>query len=656
MAQILNTQTATQTITNSSQQLGDVALSKLQGQLAQLQPTANGGAQLVLNGQAISLPRLPQNDRSLQQTQQVKLNISQQSTQTFLELVKPGNTTQSLQLSPTQGKQLLNVIANSPSVLANYTPGVIEAKVLKVAGDQLMLQVSGKTLTLNVPNASAQFKEGQLISLRLLAKQDSWQLEIKDPKQGADSAKQIQPTARQLPQVLAATLPRNTPLMLDNQDKVAHLNIQRVLPSSLQMGFKPEMPGLPTFSIDKHQQLKMSWSQSEQVLAKLPLEGGLKQKAIDVVAGSMIQSNASNPINAGQTRLSPEQIGKMQISQELAMEMTTQADKTAVRALARETILASVDGNKIRSDLQPLMRGLQAKADSPSFLINNLEKSLSSIVSQLNSPIGEYVSEMSKLISNDKLNQANGQITAQEIKQLLTAAPLPVTPSTINSPPPQANFLAGLMGMLQVSLAARLMRQQPEHLDKLTQLLVPSLIASDGKTDGKQKVSKSLSDFFQADSKLQILKNIDKLLSGHQFNKLSNMESQLQGQDSLYYVLPIGDNGQRKDLELLIKREQEKDPKTNKAKVKGTYWALTMKLPVGDIGEILAKAKINGNNLDLDFYTSNDATKILVFNFIPVLKKRFEQLGIDMGNCRCQLGKIPEALQQRPYHLFEARA
>lgn len=656
MAQILNTQTATQTITNSSQQLGDAALSKLQGQLAQLQPTANGGAQLVLNGQAISLPRLPQNDRALQQTQQVKLNISQQSTQTFLELVKPGNTTQSLQLSPTQGKQLLNIIANTPSVLANYAPGVIEAKVLKVAGDQLMLQVSGKTLTLNVPNASAQFKEGQLISLRLLAKQDSWQLEIKDPKQGTDSAKQIQPTARQLPQVLAATLPRNTPLALDNQDKVAHLNIQRVLPSSLQLGFKPDMPGLPTFSIDKHQQLKMSWSQSEQVLAKLPLEGGLKQKAIDVVAGSMVQSNANNLMNANQTRLSPEQIGKMQISQELAMEMTSQADKTAVRALARETILASVDGNKIRSDLQPLMRGLHAKTDSPSFLINNLEKSLSSIVSQLSSPIGEYVSEMGKLISNEKLNQTNGQITAQEIKQLLTAAPLPVTPSTINSPPPQANFLAGLMGMLQVSLAARLMRQQPEHLDKLTQLLVPSLMASDGKNDGKQKVSKSLSDFFQADSKLQILKNIDKLLSGHQFNKLSNMESQLQGQDNLYYVLPIGDNGQRKDLELLIKREQEKDPKTNKAKSKGTYWALTMKLPVGDIGEILAKAKINGNNLDLDFYTSNDVTKNLVFNFIPVLKKRFEQLGIDMGNCRCQLGKIPEALQQRPYHLFEARA
>ena len=655
MAQILNTQVSSQAVSTGNQVVGDAALSKLQGQTALLQTASNGSARLVLNGQHIPLPRLTQENRPTQQSQPVKLNVREQATQTFLEIVKPGNTSHSLQLTPTQGKQLLNVIANTPSVLTNYAPGVIEAKVLKVNGDQLMLQVNGKAISLNVANASARFKEGQMVTLRLLAKQDNWQLEIKDPNKPSTQNKLIQPNARQLPDILATTLPRNTSLKLDNQDKATHLNIQRILPSSIQGNFKVDMPALPVLNIDKHQQLKMQWSQSEQLLAKLPLEGGLKQKAIDAVANT-INTLGNNTAVTQQAVLTKEGMGRVSISQELAMEMTSSSEKSTLQATVRQATIASVDSSKIRSDLQPLMRGLQAKIDSPSVLINSLEKSLSGIIGQADSPIGDYVSEMSKLIGNEKLTQSNGQISPQELKQLLTASPLPVTPSNINTPPPQANFLAGIMGMLQVSLAARLMRQQPEHLDKLTQLLSPSLMGGTQKTSGKQQVSKGLSDFFQADSKFQILKSLDKLISAHQFNKLSNMEAQLQGQDTLYYVLPMGENGQRKDVELLIKREQERESGQEKQKIKGTYWALTMKLPIGDIGQLLAKAKIAGSDLELDFYTSNEQTKELVFNFIPVLKKRFEQLGIDIGKCACQLGKIPDALQQRPYHLFEARA
>lgn len=651
MAQILNTQISSQALTSSNQVSADVALSKLNGQMATLQTASSGAPQLVLNGQAMTLPKLPQASVKPTQPIQVQLKVKEQATQTFLEIVKPGNTTQSLQLTPSQGQQLLSVIGQSPAVLSNYIPAAIQAQVMKVSNEQLVLQVSGKTITLNVPNASAQFQKGQTISLKLLNLGEKWQLEIKGSDNHGASSKVDVTNSRQLPQILASTLPKNIPIGLDNQDKTNHLNIQKILPSSLQASFKPGISNLPIISIDKHQQIKLQWTQAEQPIAKLPLEGNIKQKALELV----INAQPGSQIGVNSEGMKGAQ-GQVTISREISLEMLANSEKNLSQVTPRQAILNQIDGTKIRSDLQPLMRVLQSKMDSPSVLLNSLEKSLGTLPISVDSPISDFVSEMSKLIHNDKITQSNGQILPQDIKQLMTASSIPVTPATINSPPPQANFLAGLMGMLQVSLASRLAKQQPEHIDKLTQMILPALMSNAPKASGKQQIGKGLADFFQADSKFQILKNLDKLLSGHQYNKLSSMEAQLQGQDSMYYVLPIGDNGQRKDVEILVKREPEKEQQKDKSKAKGTYWALTMKLPVGDIGQILAKAKINGNRLDLDFYTSNDQTRELVLNFLPILKKRFDQLGIDMDKCQCQLGKIPEALQQRPYHLFEARA
>ncbi len=652
MAQILNTQLASQALASNSQVSVDAALSKLNGQMAVLQTSASGNSQLVLNGKPIPLPKIPQTITKPATNQTVQLKIKEQATQTFLEIVKPGNTPQSLQLTPSQGQQLMGVIGQNPNILTNYASATVDARVMKALGDQLVLQVNGKAITLTVANASARFNEGQMISLKLLNKNDQWQVEIKNPSNRGANGQLIQPNQRQLTQLLEATLPKNLPIALDNQDKGAHLNIQRILPSALQTSFKGDMQNLPVISIDKHHQIKLQWTQSEQLIAKLPLEGNLKQKTLEMAATIAAGATKQDITGAGIAKSN----NPSSVNRELSLEMLAGAAKNLEPQANRQVIINQADAAKIRSDLQPLMRVLQAKTDSPSALMNSLDKSLGTLSIAIDSPINEFVSEMSKLINNDKVSQSNGQILPQDIKQLLTASPLPVTPATITNPPQQANFLAGLMGMLQVSLAARLARKQPEHLDKLTQMILPSLMSNVAKADGKKQVGKGLSDFLQADGKFQILKNLDKLLSGHQYNKLSSMETQLQGQDSLYHVIPIGDNGQRKDVEILVKRELEQDNQTDKAKGKGTYWALTMKLPVGDIGQILAKAKVNGNNLDLDFYTSNDKTKELVFNFIPILKKRFEQLGIDMGQCQCQLGKIPDSLQDRPYHIFEAKA
>jgi flagellar hook-length control protein FliK len=120
--------------------------------------------------------------------------------------------------------------------------------------------------------------------------------------------------------------------------------------------------------------------------------------------------------------------------------------------------------------------------------------------------------------------------------------------------------------------------------------------------------------------------------------------------------LPINIGNQFKDIELLIKRKKENEKQTDSTQEQAKAWHLTMKMDISDIGQLLSKAKVLDNGLELSFYSSNDQVKERVIQFIPQLTTRLKQLGIEVIRSDCQLGKIPDSLQKRPYHLFETQA
>jgi hypothetical protein len=152
------------------------------------------------------------------------------------------------------------------------------------------------------------------------------------------------------------------------------------------------------------------------------------------------------------------------------------------------------------------------------------------------------------------------------------------------------------------------------------------------------------------------MKEIGRLLSGHQTNKLSNAEQMIQGQETFYYNLPSALGGSFKDIELLIKREDNSKETPSPDGQSHKTWQLTMKLAVGEIGEILTKAKFKADILEINFYASNEEVKIQVMNYLPLLRRKLDSLGIEVTKSHCQLGKIPDTLQQRPHHVFQAKA
>jgi flagellar hook-length control protein FliK len=177
--------------------------------------------------------------------------------------------------------------------------------------------------------------------------------------------------------------------------------------------------------------------------------------------------------------------------------------------------------------------------------------------------------------------------------------------------------------------------------------------------NGKVKSSvspKAMIEISQLEQKHQLMKEIGRVLSGHQTNKLRNAEQVIQGQETFYYNLPSALGGTFKDIEILIKREENPKENTSDDALGNKTWHLTMKLAIGNLGELLTKAKLRSDTLDINFYASNETVKVQVMNYLPLLRRKLDSLGIEVSKSHCQLGKIPDTLQQRPHHMFQAKA
>ncbi|MBL4631891.1 MAG: flagellar hook-length control protein FliK [Paraglaciecola sp.] len=305
--------------------------------------------------------------------------------------------------------------------------------------------------------------------------------------------------------------------------------------------------------------------------------------------------------------------------------------------------------------VQSLLRIVQAKAETPAIILQSVEKALQDsefFNDKTEQPSKQLVAQILQQIKQ-ALPQGNEQ-DADKIRQLLTSPALNLSAIQMISPTANQGLMSGLITLLQMSLSARLARDQSSRSEHIAGVLNKVL---SGTSKIKSRMTpKAMGEMSQLEHKHQLMKEIGRLLSGHQANKISNAEQMIQGQETFYYNLPSAFGGTIKDIELLIKREAEHKENASAEAQDNKTWQLTMKLAVGELGELLTKAKLRSNTLEINFYASNQIVQIQVMNYLPLLRRKLESLGIEVSKSQCQLGKIPDTLQQRPYHVFQAKA
>ncbi|WP_414830029.1 hypothetical protein [Alteromonas sp. H39] len=255
----------------------------------------------------------------------------------------------------------------------------------------------------------------------------------------------------------------------------------------------------------------------------------------------------------------------------------------------------------------------------------------------------------------DANNNAQSKTLSQQIQSLISTPALALTPLQLTTPAPANNLVAGLVMLLQLTLAGRAINRQPalaSQADVPEQLLQKVVPQSSASTSAPSRVSQDLA---LLESRSQFMNQVKTLLANHQQQKLSQADSRLQGQDSLYYVLPVTSQ-KGAPPEILIRADERGGRRAESNDDKRKLWNLTMKLDVGDIGELLAKSRIEGDVIELDLYTSTDVLLQRVADTLPLLKRRLTALGLEIAQSSYQRGKIPSSLNDRPYHIFETQA
>ena len=103
----------------------------------------------------------------------------------------------------------------------------------------------------------------------------------------------------------------------------------------------------------------------------------------------------------------------------------------------------------------------------------------------------------------------------------------------------------------------------------------------------------------------------------------------------------------------LLLEQREADGKTGSAGQK--QWQLTMKFDLQQYGNLLAVAKLQEQDLQLQFYTDHNEALRLAQKFLPLLKDRCTAQGLTVSQADCQLGKIPDSLIPRHNSLLTVR-
>jgi len=310
--------------------------------------------------------------------------------------------------------------------------------------------------------------------------------------------------------------------------------------------------------------------------------------------------------------------------------------------------------NSLLSNIAAQLAATQGKGAEISSVVSDSPTSLTG--SKTNESVaGENVGAVGDVKNGAKklTPDMNEQGLSQRLQQLISSQALVTTPINLSSPVNASSFVQGLVALVQLALAGRAMQRQPGLKTQIDapDSIVSKTLANMGVTTQPSRVSQ---DMNQLDGRQQLLSQLKTLLSSHQQNKIANVDSRIQGQDSFYYILPSLSQHQSPP-ELLIKRELGGQDNKHAQAGQRSLWNITMKLDIGDSGQVLAKSKIDKSTITLDLYASNDEVLRRIGDTLPYLQKRLTSLGLVVENTSYQRGHIPDTLNSRPHQIFETR-
>jgi hypothetical protein len=368
----------------------------------------------------------------------------------------------------------------------------------------------------------------------------------------------------------------------------------------------------------------------QQLLPQLAKASWLEQLGSDVkhwLAQAKIQGPAHS-VQSWQWQL------KQPAPQQIQLELTPQAEarqlKLSVNEISRPFQFLPVHaGNtapsqQLQTDSRDLWRQwLPLSQSAPDLLADS--PALPAAVRQVLQELRAQHPDAAKL--------QNQQQLMQQINAALQFSPM----QTPSQPASVAGGLAIAIQLLLGRLGAQLPaeRQNPPQKEKLQQLI--------GQLDRSQSA--------------QLLRQLSGHSSQLQSAQIANLEQQAtpaqpQRPEQLLIQLPLLQNGASRFAELAVSEREAEGAEQRSGQ---RCWQLTMKFDLGNQGEMLVQVRLIGKEVSLQFYADNEKTVQDTGQFLPLFKDRLTMQGLQVSEAGCQLGKIPEHLYQRGTSLLQVR-
>jgi len=542
-----------------------------------------------------------------------------QETKVFVQLQPLGNDQIQLTVRlagknltiPLQAAQLLQLLQQpAPGPQQHFS---VQAQQLSARADQLSLQWPVQ-LSRQGTHLQIQLAQGQplTIDLSALPQAKHW------PEQ------QLQPARLHL-HVEQGQLKAQLQLEPARQSQAPTANAP-----AAQQTEPPKQPGLsPSPAAAAPDLIALKPAAVQQLLPQLARQTWPEQLGSDIkhwLAQAKVQGPANNA-SGWQWQL------KQPSAQQIQLELTPQAEPRQIKVSVSEVSRpfqflppqpGSAAPQQVQTDSRDLWRQwLPLSQASPDLLIDS--PMLPTAVRQVLQELRSQHPDAAKLQTQQQL--------MQQINAALQFNPLQT--------PTQPNSVAGglaiaiqlLLGRLGAQLPAE--RQNPPQKDKLQQLV--------GQLDRSQSA--------------QLLRQLSGHSSQLQSAQIANLEqqatpAQTQRPEQLLIQLPLLQQGESRFAELAIS-EREADGSDQRSQQR--CWQLTMKFDLGEQGEMLVQVRLIGKEVSLQFYADNEKTVQDTGQFLPLFKDRLTMQGLQVAEAGCQLGKIPEHLYQRGTSLLQVR-
>lgn len=433
--------------------------------------------------------------------------------------------------------------------------------------------------------------------------------------------------------VISANIPDSKTISVQITPHPKQAFWQLLIPRSENLNTAQNVTTSPASILLHPAEQKLLLKQIQQLLSTSLPDVNVRQNKIDLKGTPSAAITLPQPITNGQYQI---QLQSQQNQWHLLLQPLTQSTQIRIPAQEIQGLLPQTAVKETEKTAAPLATSAlpdksQTKITLPAatklpaetlpqawrHLLPLLTESPSRLVSLPELP--EPARELLNLIRQsqpDVAKPVNPQQLLQQLTALLQFNPVQQTPNLQTS--------AGTLAIAIQLLLGHLIKKP------VTATASPN-----------QRMSQLISQL-DSNSAGQLLRQLAGHSSRIQQGQLATVENQFQNMPQQWLLqLPLQQDGQSLFSQLLIEQRDASQQKNDSAQ---TQWQLTMKFDLQQYGQLLVIAKLEQQDLQLQFYTDTVSTKLTTERFLPILKDRCKMQGIHLSQAACQLGKIPDSL------------